>query len=398
MYRSPQNKEVTINAPLTNQPSRRWYRLLLLGAFCLLLAGLLWHSQQEITAVSSAAVANTTDIAAAAPLPQQAVDYTLYLPFISTPFIVEYPLPQANAAPRNIVAESPGRLWFTLPGINAVGSLVVTDSIDFEFTIYTIPTSNSDPHDLVLDTSNEAVWFTQRAADKIARLDMVTGQINEYSFPTGSNPTGIDRASDGLIWVTLPGTNKIASFNPVGNTINEVTYATAGAQFTDVAISSNGLVWAAAPGLNRLVAYNPSNGTLVDVRIGELGSSTTYTPHAMVMQGSTPWVSIPEKNWLGRYSPGTLKLWLWYATYPAASGPTALAHRSVGTSQEFWYVQPSANHAGRMVINNQGDVTSQSIFSLPTANSLPEGIAVASNGHAWVAATNANSIVEFGQP
>jgi hypothetical protein len=35
---------------------------------------------------------------------------------------------------------------------------------------------------------------------------------------------------------------------------------------------------------------------------------------------------------------------------------------------------------------------------LPTANSLPEGIAVASNGHAWVAATNANSIVEFGQP
>ena len=374
--------------------NRSWLRPVWLVSFCLLLVGMLTVSQQAVTAVSSESITNIT----ADPSSPQVVDYTLYLPLISTPFIVEYTITQANAQPRHIVAEAPGQVWFTLPGINAVGSLVVNSATDFEFTIYNAPTPNSDPHDLVLNTTNGVVWFTQPAVDQIGRLHMATGQIDEFSFPAGSTPTGIARAGNGLIWVTLPGTNKIASFDPTDATINEIAYDTVGAQFTDIAIASNGLVWAAAPGLNRLVSYNPTNETFVNIRVGEIGSPTSYTPHAMVMQGSTPWVSIPSQNWLGRYSPGTLKLWLWYPAYTSTGGPTALAHRTVGTSQEFWFVQPSDNRAARMIVNSQGTITSQAILGLPTANSLPQGIAVDSNGHAWVAATNANTIVELGQP
>ena len=36
--------------------------------------------------------------------------------------------------PLNLVVESPNQVWFTLPAENAIGSLVVTNTVDYEFT------------------------------------------------------------------------------------------------------------------------------------------------------------------------------------------------------------------------------------------------------------------------
>jgi streptogramin lyase len=357
-----------------------WPQFLLVAGFCLLVA-FLWQGKRVATAVSSPGLNATT----------------IYLPLVATTPIVEYDIPVDNAAPRNIAVASPGNIWVTLPGVNAVGSLVVTTTIDFEFTLYPVPTPNSEPHDLVFDAANGAVWFTQRAVDQIGRLDTTTSQIDEYPLPTGSQPNGIALAGNGLLWLSLPGTNQIASFNPANNTVSPVTYQTAGAQFTEIAVASNGIVWAVAPALNRLVTYNPTNGVFVNVFVGDFGSPTV-PPHSIVMQGNTPWITVPTRGWIGRYSPGTLNLWFWYTTPPSASGPTALAHRSLGTSQEFWYVQPSNNRAGQMVIDSQGRLTSQAMIGLPTTNSQPQGIAVDTNGHAWIASTNANSIVQWWLP
>ena len=315
------------------------------------------------------------------------------------PFVVEYPLPAhlAAARPHHIIAEAPGRLWFTLPGVNALGALVVTTTVDFAFAAYPLPTADSDPHDLVLDEAAGLIWLTQRGVDKIGRFNIATQQIDEFAMPTGSQPTGIALASNGLIWLTFPGTNQIASFNPTTETVSTFNYPRANGGFAGIKVSSNGLVWAVATTDNRLVSFNPSNQVFINVVVGNFGAPP-IPPHSLVMQGITPWITVPSTGWIGRYSPGTLNLWFWYVTGATENGPTALALRQINSDHEFWYLQPSSNRAGRMLISGQGQGLEHFLASLPTADSQPTGITVDGNGHAWVTATAANAIVEWRPP
>jgi streptogramin lyase len=278
---------------------------------------------------------------------------------------------------------------------------VVTATVDFAFEIYDLPTADSDPHDLVIDESAGVVWFTQRGVDKIGRLTLATAQIDEFAMPVGSQPTGITLGSGGLLWLTFPGTNQIGRFDPSTEIVSTYNYPRANAGFTGIKQASNGLLWAVAPADNRLVSFNPSNEVFVNVVVGNFGSPP-IPPHSMVLQGTTPWITVPSTGWLGRYSPGTLNLWYWYATASSPAGDggsTALALRNTPEgNQEFWYLQPSSNRAGRMLINGQGQRVDHFLATLPTGESQATGIAVDTNGHAWVTATAANSIVEWRPP
>jgi streptogramin lyase len=371
-----ENRPDKANISLQSKTGAGWLRLLVLVALCLVLGILLWSGHQSTTAALLATTASST----------------------TTPYVVEYPLPSANAQPRHIVAEAPGRLWFTLPGVNALGSLVVTTTVDYEFNSYDLPTANSEPHNLVLDAGNGVIWFTQLAANQIGRFDLATHQIDQFPIPTANSaPTGIDLDSNGIVWVALRNTNKVARLNPATGHIDEFPYPTAGAQFADLSVSSSNIVWITAPGLNRLVSYDPGTGTFTNVPVTDFGLDP-FPPQAIAMQANRPWISAPTQGWLGRYSPGTLTFFLWYPTPQSTSGPTDIHYRNVGTNSEVWYVQPSANRIGRILVDNQDNMIDNIIAGLPTANGQPQGVTVDSNGHAWVTAPGSNTIVEWRPP
>ena len=348
-------------------------RVIFLAALCLLLSLLLWQSQHQL-------------IAATATEPEP-------------PFMVEYPLPThlTDAQPRHIIAEAPGRLWFTLPGVNALGSLVVTTTVDYTFAIYDIPTANSEPHSLVLDVTNQAIWFTQLAASQIGRFDLNTTQIDEFSLPANSSPTGIDLDADNMVWVALRDSNQIAKFNPDTFDIQLFTYGTADATFADLAVSPANVIWMTSPGLNRLVAYEPIEQRFTFEPVVEIGLPT-FPPQAIAMHGTRPWISAPTMGWIGRYAPGTFTSFLWHLTPESNSGPTEISYRNLGSRHEIWYVQPSANRAGRLLFNNNGNMLQSLAAGLPTAGSQPYDIVADSNGHAWITAPGTNSIVEWYPP
>ena len=69
-------------------------------------------------------------------------------------------------------------------------------------------TPNSEPFGIALE-GNVAVWFTERAADKLGRF---SGPLppEEYWLPSpNSQPTGVVVDSDGCAWYTAPGVNRI---------------------------------------------------------------------------------------------------------------------------------------------------------------------------------------------
>ncbi|MGA8532989.1 MAG: hypothetical protein WB615_02640 [Candidatus Tumulicola sp.] len=89
------------------------------------------------------------------------------------------------------------------------------------YSKYTIPTAQSEP--IGIASSRKEIWFTEQAANKIGRLNPVTGRISEYTIPTSSSsPTQIAQGSDGAMWFTEQSGNKIGRISGSG-TISEFT-------------------------------------------------------------------------------------------------------------------------------------------------------------------------------
>ena len=73
---------------------------------------------------------------------------------------------------------------------------------------------NREPMDLVYAANT--VWFTERAGNRIGRIDVTTGDAARIcDLPPNSGPTGIDVAPDGTVWFTEETGMKLAQFDPV---------------------------------------------------------------------------------------------------------------------------------------------------------------------------------------
>ncbi len=309
-----------------------------------------------------------------------------------------YTIPVAAGNPQNIVAQAPRKVWFTLPGKSAIGSLVVTDTTNFAFAIYQT-TPNGTPYDLVYDPGAGAIWFTEKTANTIGKLTIATKAVVTYTIPTANSaPTGIDIAPNGHIWYVGQNSNRFGRFVPGPNTFTETLYTTAGAQFIDIAVSTNDEIWASSPALNRLVRFRPSIGQFVTAPVNDI-LQPPWPPQGMDMgQPGQPWVAAPTKNLVGFLSPGTLTNWFWYPLPgPATADPTALIYRSVGGQQKVWYVKTNANRAGELVAKTSGEKISVREIGLP-AGANPAGIVVDNNLHVWITAPGTNQIIEWRPP
>ena len=318
---------------------------------------------------------------------------------VSSTFVTEYPIPTStNGEPRNIVIEAPGRVWFTLPAANAVGSLVVTSTIDYQFELFDVPTADSVPYDLVYDGS--AIWFTEFAGNKIGRLDLTTRMITETApiSTTNSGPTGITISPNGTIWVTERDGNNLLKFDPVTQTFNEYPYSKTGALLEDVTTVNNDRIWFTAPGVKQIVEFKPSTGEFFDDPVGTFGS--IWPPGDIVLgaQG-LPWATAPDNDLVGLFLPGTQTLWRWRALPTSGGRPTGIDFTVVDGLNHIWFVQTDAGQAGKLVTTADSS-TDLYIWEtpLPSANSQPRGIAVDANGHAWITESGTNMIAEWSPP
>jgi virginiamycin B lyase len=100
----------------------------------------------------------------------------------------------ANSQPGAIVAGPDGALWFTEPGINAIGR-ITTAGVISEFAI---PTGGSLPSSITVGPDGN-IWFTESNAGQIGTIT-TGGSISEFSIADGGQPVGIAAGPDGNIW------------------------------------------------------------------------------------------------------------------------------------------------------------------------------------------------------
>lgn len=113
-----------------------------------------------------------------------------------------------TAVPNALVSDDEGGVWATMPEANRI------QHIDREggSQVWDAPTANSYP--IAAYDSGGYVYFLERDAKRLGRIDQVTGAITDYPIPGAVLPTAIDGIADPdgshhTVWVTDPGAGQV---------------------------------------------------------------------------------------------------------------------------------------------------------------------------------------------
>ena len=322
---------------------------------------------------------------------------------------VEYDIPVANSEPGAIAVEAPGQIWFTMPGTDQIGNLVVDAGGNASFEFYDLA-AGSDPYGIVYD--GQFVWYTAMGTNKLGKLDPALSggsAITEYDVTTvNSGPADVDVAPSGLIWFTQNSASQVASFDPQTLLFEEYVYTTRDnnpADPEDIHVVTDDRILFTTPTEKTVVEFIPSSygdPNLAPFRrfpVSDPGDLTIHTPgDVLVNERGHVWVSTPERNALAERSDLTQQIWAFHFLSNPTSDPTALASSVDGDHSIIWFVEPGAGRVGRFLKTTSGKIVGFRERNLPTPNSQPHDIAVDANGHAWISERGANKIAVWLPP
>jgi virginiamycin B lyase len=308
-----------------------------------------------------------------------------------SPFITEYPLPNMGA-PRYLIRAADNGLWFTAPGVNAIGRF---DTTSLDYTFYSIPTPNSDPYQLVSDGAN--IWFTQRAANKIGKLVIATGDITEYVVPTGNSfPTGITVAPNGIVWFVERAGNKLGKLDPTTESFTEYPYPRANSLLEDVVATSDGtMVWFTAPGVNYLVSFTFNTATFDETPTSD-PLTGFFTPNQVALEANTiPWVSTTNGK-IGRYLSTTTTYFRLYTVAPQSANLSDFLLVNNGNNLSAWFSDATTGYIGQHKTNAGGNVILS--WRFPLANRTPNGLSVDDDDVLWIADGQNHMLIKWVPP
>jgi len=159
-------------------------------------------------------------------------------PWAASAEVVSIPLPTPASGPTTLSIAPAGRLWFTLGGANAIGSMNPDGS---DYRQYPIPTPDSAPRIIALGGDGN-IWFSEHNGNKIGRITPA-GVISEFEIPTpAAQPRAIALGSDGNIWFGLFAANRIGRITPAG-AITEFEIPTPDSGPRALAAGPDGNIW-----------------------------------------------------------------------------------------------------------------------------------------------------------
>lgn len=313
-----------------------------------------------------------------------------------SPLLLEYPI---TGSPTRIKAENAGRVWVTLPQLDAIGSISVTElsSAGTSYIFRTYPlAAGSRPYALAVRGS--AIWFTAYGHNQIGRLDAVTKDIQLFPIPeVNSGPAGIAVAPNGEIWFTLQVANKLGRFNPQTNAFLIYDYPFPNSGLDEVAVVRSDSIWFTAPDANRIVNYDVTRSRFVNI------STLPYSnPTGLAVDTSDkPWVSVTSDNRIGRYAPGTLAFWRWQPLPSPNNAVNGGPHRIALTGGvgpwRLFYVNQTTQRVGLVNIANDTSVGTIRETVAPAGCQLLD-IAVTDVRDAWFTCGTRQSVIRWISP
>ncbi|HEX6130653.1 MAG TPA: SMP-30/gluconolactonase/LRE family protein [Actinomycetota bacterium] len=236
---------------------------------------------------------------------------------------------------------------------------------------HTVPTANAGVSDVAV-APDGTVWFTERLAGAIGRLDPATGAIEEIPLDdVAAGPAGVAVAADGSVWFAQDGGNAIGRRTPAGDLVDH-DLPTAASRPTDVAVAPDGTVWFSEAGANRI------GRVAQDGSITEWDTPTSRTGAIAVDTDGVVWfVELGTQPYLTSFDPTTETFD--QRALAGGSGPSGVA---VAPDGSIWVTLRLADAVVRL------DRATQAFTTVPLdADARPSAVAIASDGAAWISET-----------
>ncbi len=312
-------------------------------------------------------------------------------------FGIEYAVPNG---PRNLVEEAPGRIWYTATDAGGIGFLEVTSApgdpiVRYRTEFYGLG-EKSYPYDLVYD--NGVVWFTLQGVRSLGKIDVVTRDIEVFPLLTvGAAPTGLDVDPNGQLWIAQ-NNGRISRFDPVTETFTEFVLtgvlAHAPPRIEDIVYQNARNIWFTMPDANRVATYDSVRNRFFSTATQEL----IPTGISIDPNGNT-WVTAYGTNKVGRFTPTTVSIWIWFDTPSLESGPAGLlTFKDEDGVLQLWVTESKIGSIGRLQIANGFDLANREKIGPSTPAGSTWGIIRTADEHIWVADLGRNVLYELTAP
>ncbi len=314
----------------------------------------------------------------------------------------EYPLPQTNSGVMRPAIDHEGRLWFGEMGRNylavfdprtqtfkqitppqgrsgIMGVLVAPDDTIWfaeqyanyighyfpttgQFHIYPLPTvttpnpSNpsqtltlpSAPNDMVMDIRSN-IWFTELNADSIARLDPVTGHVQQYPLsPKKSvqtlDPYGITIDPKGMIWFTEATNDHVGRLDPATGTLRFFTMPGSNVPLMEIVSDAHGTLWITSFSSSMLLSLDPGTDTFHPYYLpSSSGNGDGFYGLAITPDGEI-WITASSQNAIARLDVATNR----FTYYPIPSSGSLPLGIVLGTNHTFWFTESGTDKIGML--------------------------------------------------
>ena len=159
-------------------------------------------------------------------------------------------------------ADPNGRMVWSTAGYRVVGLNLETK----QYTAYEIPyytETKRDPGAYGIDVAGDGmVWFAERGANRIGRLDPKTGKIEEFKTPGVDIPRRMGADWDGNIWVGFHETSKLVKIDQKTGEMTSYDPPTPNnGAYIPVADPIHKVIWVTEQTADKIARLDPKTGT-----------------------------------------------------------------------------------------------------------------------------------------
>ena len=313
------------------------------------------------------------------------------IPTRTSPYVVEYTLPDSKSAPVAIAADDKDNIWFVewnasklavlFPGNNTlkefripiskislqVWSIVIdkgqiwfgeaeSNSVwrfspnNETFQQYIIPTQYSGIVQLIMDKSGN-LWLTELYENKVAKLitkELSAGTskgIVEYTLPTSnSGPAGLAIDKNGKIWITETFARKLARFDPETLTFNTFEFPATVYSPLGIAADQSG-IWVSSHGSNKIIKFDPLSKSMKEYSTSQATGSPISLPYwILIDKQSNIWFNEHAGGKIAKFSPESEAM----VEYIVPKGLNSILHMALDGSGNAWFAGSVTGKIGKV--------------------------------------------------
>ncbi len=283
-----------------------------------------------------------------------------------------------------VTGTNPAHVWIAEYGLNRIRQVTFTDTAHYAQAVYSITSAvNSGPYRITV--AGNDVWFTERGANRVGRLNALTGHLDEFSghgLSLNAGLSDIKVAPDGAIWIGGQISQRLIrltvnspsdyAFTEYTDTLRP-TFSVAPAF---LAIDVSGVIWLTAPDATyyRAAQFDASSQdfTWPTLPIGSVPRGVVTTP-------GYAWLANTSLNEITQIQVGTFTL---ANRFGPITRPVEIA---AAAPNVFWVTQDDGQGAIARLTYTSASFQISSI-ALPVRGLRPTGIATAPDNSVWVAA------------